>query len=185
MRVLQNETGIPPETLRSWENRHGFPSPARTPGNQRRYTERDLVAIRWLLEQTKHGRGISNAIEILKRHLPDPPPVTPNTSPAKPVESPLSRLTGALRQGDLAAAQTRWDDLVLGLSPLAIGDALLRLHLTSGLDERARAFLLRKATVLLDDAGPDTGDSLVAIITPDASGALLPATVAAAALARS
>lgn len=176
MRILENETGIAPETLRSWEHRHGFPTPARTRGNQRRYSQRDIAAVRWLLEQTRQGHTISSAIAILKRHLPD----HENDGAASPVDE----LAEALEQGDLAAAQTRWDDLVLTLSIPAIGQTLLRLHELPHLPGRARAFLLRKAIVLLDAASPDTGRPPLAIITSGQPDAELPATVAAASLAR-
>lgn len=182
MGVLQKETGIAPETLRTWENRYGFPNPARTHGNHRLYTGRDIVAVRWLMEQTRRGQSIRNAIAFLKRHLPDEE--SEPSDAASIAAPPLDRLTIVLGQGDLAEAQARWDDLVLALSPDAIGRALLRLHQTPGLPERANAFLLRKATVLLDAACPDTGDSPVAIITAGEPDAALPATVAAAALAR-
>lgn len=75
----------------------------------------------------------------------------------------------ALLAGQLDAAQNAWDDIVVALSAGAIGsDVILPAHQrieqavgattgTSPSRDRAHAFLLRKAGVLLDHAGPDAG----------------------------
>lgn len=190
MGAVTQQTGIPAETLRSWERRHGFPDPVRTASNQRRYSGRDITAITWILEQTRAGQSVSTAIEILQRAIAGdglaglPPPGS--TLPTSPRDS----LLDALSSGDLEAAQSNWDDLVIALSPCAIGRALLAIHhdLARSKDApalaTAHAFLLRKATVLLDATLPDVGEPLVALITSGAPLADLPATVLAASLAR-
>ena len=46
---LASRTGLTAGTLRMWETRHGFPAPPRLPGRHRRYTERDVEAVREVL----------------------------------------------------------------------------------------------------------------------------------------
>lgn len=178
MGAVGKQTEIAPETIRSWELRYGFPTPSRTPGNQRLYTARDIVALRWLQEQTRQGNSISSAIAGLKRALPDESPKAGNRAP-----SPMDQVKDALAAGDPSIVQDAWDDLALAVSPQAIGKTLLHLD-TPALSPAAHAFLLRKATVLLDAAMPDTGSIPVAIATSGADESILPATVIAASLAR-
>jgi DNA-binding transcriptional MerR regulator len=200
MGALAKKTGVPADTLRSWERRYGFPTPARTDTNQRRYSERDIAAVRWLRTQTERGQGISEAVAMVKSRLA-PLPVADReglrdsyiaTSQAPPLES----LVEALVTGQLDAAQDAWDDIVIALFPGAIGGSVIlpahrRIEQTPG-DvtgtspslERARAFLLRKATVLLDYAGPDTGQTSFCILTSGIQQDAVPATVLAATLAR-
>ncbi|CAG0999527.1 HTH-type transcriptional repressor CarH [Anaerolineae bacterium] len=60
------KTGITPATLRAWERRYGIPSPQRSPQGYRLYSERDLALIRWLIEQTRLGLNIGQAIQQLR-----------------------------------------------------------------------------------------------------------------------
>lgn len=192
MGVLAEETGVPPDTLRSWERRHGFPAPTRSESNYRLYSERDIVAVTWLREQTDRGQGISEAISMLRRNLPgDEPDETSGPSHVDGVtvahmsDGPFNALANALQTGDLPVAQARWDDLVISLSPAATGVALLRLQQRLKIiTPHVSAFLLRKATVLLDCADPDIGRDLVVILTSGADRDQLPATIIGAELAR-
>lgn len=56
--------GVSPSTLRSWERRHGYPRPSRTPGNHRLYELGELEALRDALSETG---SISSAIEMARR----------------------------------------------------------------------------------------------------------------------
>ncbi|HEV2073023.1 MAG TPA: MerR family transcriptional regulator [Thermomicrobiales bacterium] len=200
MGALAHQTGVPADTLRSWERRYGFPTPARTETNQRRYSERDIAAVRWLRAQKERGQGISEAIAMVTSRLVAGPttaserfPDSFNTSTQTP---PLQGLVEALISGQLDAAQNAWDDIVVALSPGAIGsDVILPAHQrieqtvgattgTSPSRDRAHAFLLRKATVLLDHAGPDAGQISFCILTSGTQEDAVPATVLATALAR-
>ncbi|HVL24325.1 MAG TPA: MerR family transcriptional regulator, partial [Thermomicrobiales bacterium] len=69
MQAVAQQTGVPPDTLRSWERRHGFPAPSRTDSNRRLYSERDIAAITWVRDQTERGQGTNEAIAMLHRHL--------------------------------------------------------------------------------------------------------------------
>ena len=63
-RAVVQRTGVPADTFRAWERRHGLPAPARSPGNQRLYSERDIATISWLKNQTQQGVAISQAVHL-------------------------------------------------------------------------------------------------------------------------
>lgn len=65
-RAVVQRTDVPADTFRAWERRYGLPSPTRTPGNQRLYSERDIAMIAWLRDQTRGGLTISQAIALMQ-----------------------------------------------------------------------------------------------------------------------
>ena len=67
-KAVVQQTGIPAPTLRAWERRYTFLLPGRADNSYRRYSERDIVVIRWLKERVDTGMSISQAIALF-RHL--------------------------------------------------------------------------------------------------------------------
>lgn len=67
-KAVVQQTGIPAPTLRAWERRYTFLSPRRADNSYRRYSERDIVVIRWLKARIDSGMSISQAIALF-RHL--------------------------------------------------------------------------------------------------------------------
>jgi methanogenic corrinoid protein MtbC1 len=65
-RAVVQRTGVPADTFRAWERRYGLPCPARTGGNQRLYSDRDVATIAWLRDRTSSGMTISQAIELYR-----------------------------------------------------------------------------------------------------------------------
>ena len=59
---LERQTGVPAATLRSWEDRHGFPRPQRLEGGHRRYGQRDVVLIEEILRLRASGLSLQAAI---------------------------------------------------------------------------------------------------------------------------
>lgn len=59
---LSERTGIAPATLRMWEARHGFPTPARLQGGHRRYAEHDVEAVRAVSREREQGLSLAAAI---------------------------------------------------------------------------------------------------------------------------
>jgi MerR family transcriptional regulator, light-induced transcriptional regulator len=55
--------GVSPNTLRSWERRHGFPSPDRSPGGHRQYALAEIQALRLTLAET---HNVSSAISLAR-----------------------------------------------------------------------------------------------------------------------
>jgi DNA-binding transcriptional MerR regulator len=62
IRAVERLTSVPAPTLRSWERRYGFPSPARTNTARRLYSDDDIRAIRWVRAQTERGLSVAQAI---------------------------------------------------------------------------------------------------------------------------
>ena len=63
--ALSRRTGVAPDTLRKWEQRYGVLRPDRTPGGQRRYSERDVARVEWLRDRLRDGYRIGEAARIL------------------------------------------------------------------------------------------------------------------------
>lgn len=63
-RVVTRETGLKPDTLRVWERRYGLPSPERSSGGHRLYSERDIAVVKWLMARKREGMTISRAVEL-------------------------------------------------------------------------------------------------------------------------
>ncbi len=58
--ALRTGVGIP--TLRAWERRHGFPAPQRLAGGHRRYTDRDVAAVREVVRERSSGVPVREAL---------------------------------------------------------------------------------------------------------------------------
>ena len=59
---LAERTGVPAATLRSWEDRHGFPRPPRLAGGHRRYQDSDVALIGEVLRLRASGMSLQSAI---------------------------------------------------------------------------------------------------------------------------
>ncbi|MBA2953884.1 MerR family transcriptional regulator [Nocardioides sp. MAH-18] len=59
---LAQRTGVPAATLRSWEARYGFPTPARLAGGHRRYAESDVDRVREVLRHRDAGLALEVAV---------------------------------------------------------------------------------------------------------------------------
>ncbi|HEX6384141.1 MAG TPA: MerR family transcriptional regulator [Anaerolineae bacterium] len=67
MKVVVQETGIKPDTLRAWERRYGVPDPKRTSGGHRVYSQYEIDMLKWLLARQEEGMSISHAVELWKQ----------------------------------------------------------------------------------------------------------------------
>lgn len=63
--IVAETLGIPVPTIRSWERRYGFPSPSRTRGAHRRYTEREIEQLRELRDLITKGLAPREAVRAL------------------------------------------------------------------------------------------------------------------------
>ena len=54
--------------LRSWEQRHGFPRPARLDGGHRRYDEDDIARILRVIDARSEGRSLEASIALATRN---------------------------------------------------------------------------------------------------------------------
>lgn len=90
VKVIVQETGLKPETLRAWERRYGLPRPERSAGRHRLYSRRDIEIIRWLISRQEDGLSISNAVDLwntLESQGNDPLSM-PEFSPTRRQDSP-------------------------------------------------------------------------------------------------
>src|SRR4051794_36836815 len=60
---LAEQTGVAAGTIRMWEQRYGFPEPARTAGGYRVYTEADVAALRRVVAYRSRGLSVPAALE--------------------------------------------------------------------------------------------------------------------------
>ncbi len=64
MKVVVQETGLKPDTLRAWERRYGVPNPERTSGGHRLYSQHEIDLLKWLVARQEEGMSISHAVEL-------------------------------------------------------------------------------------------------------------------------
>jgi MerR family transcriptional regulator, light-induced transcriptional regulator len=67
--ALSRATGVPVDTLRTWERRYGFPKPERTPTGQRRYAARAVERLRFVKQAIDHGHRASSVVPLSERAL--------------------------------------------------------------------------------------------------------------------
>jgi DNA-binding transcriptional MerR regulator len=60
--ALSRATGVPPDTLRTWERRYGFPKPERTDTGHRRYSQATVERLRLVREALQLGHRAANII---------------------------------------------------------------------------------------------------------------------------
>jgi MerR family transcriptional regulator, light-induced transcriptional regulator len=69
---LARQTGVPAATLRSWEDRYGFPRPQRLEGGHRRYAPGDAVLVGQVLRLRESGLSLQAAIGQAAARVTDP-----------------------------------------------------------------------------------------------------------------
>ncbi len=67
-------TGVPANTLRSWERRYGVPEPRRTDAGHRQYDDDDVAQVRRLVALMEAGLSPSEAADQVARAEPAAPP---------------------------------------------------------------------------------------------------------------
>jgi MerR family transcriptional regulator, light-induced transcriptional regulator len=61
--VLSQATGVPVDTLRTWERRYGFPSPiVRTEGSHRRYPAETITTVQLIVRALERGHRASEVV---------------------------------------------------------------------------------------------------------------------------
>lgn len=67
IKAISKMLGIQPGTLRAWERRYQFIAPDRNQSGHRLYTDEHLKILRWLVDKTRQGFTISQAVSLLER----------------------------------------------------------------------------------------------------------------------
>ncbi|WP_028058638.1 DICT sensory domain-containing protein [Candidatus Solirubrobacter pratensis] len=60
---VAEQTGLAAGTIRMWEQRYGFPEPARTPGGYRVYTRQDVITLKRVVAFRGRGLSVPAALE--------------------------------------------------------------------------------------------------------------------------
>jgi DNA-binding transcriptional MerR regulator/methanogenic corrinoid protein MtbC1 len=61
---VSQKTGVPVETLRTWERRYGVPAPKRTPSGHRLYAPEVVQRLRMIAEAVQHGERASRMMRL-------------------------------------------------------------------------------------------------------------------------
>src|SRR3954468_20242612 len=67
--ALARMLGLPPATLRSWEERYGVVVPERSSGSQRLYSRDELDQLRFVCQQMRAGLSAADAHRALAERL--------------------------------------------------------------------------------------------------------------------
>lgn len=108
LKAVVTETGLKPDTLRAWERRYGLPSPDRTGGGHRLYSQRDIELLKWLIQRQDEGMSISRAVRLwrqMEKNGTDPLTESESSAPVPP-STPTSfqnNTLDGLRQGWISA----------------------------------------------------------------------------------
>ena len=95
MKVVVQETGLKPDTLRAWERRYGVPNPQRTAGGHRLYSQAEIDMLKWLVARQAEGLSISHAVELWQQLTDDGvDPAEAYTGEAAPIE-PVAPISGS------------------------------------------------------------------------------------------
>jgi DNA-binding transcriptional MerR regulator len=111
LKAVIKQTGLKPDTLRAWERRYGVPSPERSAGGHRLYSQHDISTIKWLMGRQQEGMSIKQAAELWRQieeqgqdPLRTPMPLT--------TQSPLA-LAPRLVDGTIADLRKNWTNACL------------------------------------------------------------------------
>ena len=88
MATVSRLTGFKPDLLRAWESRHHLLTPARGPGGQRLYSDKDLAVLHSVRALLGEGRSIGEIALLGRRRLAElshgPTPSAPPPGPPPP-----------------------------------------------------------------------------------------------------
>jgi methanogenic corrinoid protein MtbC1 len=115
--ALAQRTGVPPDTLRKWEQRYHILQPDRTAGGQRRYSERDVARVEWLRERLHEGYRIGEAATLLG---------TAGVEPARSSRDHLTAILDSLERGETSEIGLRLDQSFALLGVDETLDAVVR-----------------------------------------------------------
>ncbi|MBN1311080.1 MAG: B12-binding domain-containing protein [Anaerolineae bacterium] len=186
MKVVLQETGLKPDTIRVWERRYGLPRPDRSEGGHRLYSQRDIESIKWLIARQVDGLSISRAVELWNTLIAE------GNDPLQP--PPPAEATITAEKGDLTEMRNAWvsaclvyDEgraervlnesfaaytpesvclgvLMKGLSQ--IGDGWYQGEITVQQEHFASALAMRRLEVLLDAAPPPSRGHRLLVAAP-------------------
>jgi DNA-binding transcriptional MerR regulator len=111
IQTVAEMTGVPASTLRTWEQRYGFPSPDRTASAYRMYSQSDIDRIARIRELCDAGLGPAEAVEQVLEREPGEAGAVPMEEAVVPVGS-ATGLAEALHEAIEAFDPVRTQALV-------------------------------------------------------------------------
>ena len=111
LKAVVQRTGLKPDTLRAWERRYGLPSPERSSGGHRLYSQRDVDTIGWLMARQREGLTISRAVELWEQLQAEGR--DPVRTPPAVAAPPASVLVPQPAGGTVGQWRARWTDACL------------------------------------------------------------------------
>lgn len=177
-RAVEKLTGIPADTFRAWERRHGLPAPARTAGNHRLYSERDIAIITWLKNMTDQGVSISRAVSMARRRLGKAPALRAPDSPAPSVNgSDIGHLQQCLIDA-FSGFDSRYANQIMEealalydvervcfelIQPVLVelGQRWERGEICVAVEHFATSFCMRRLSALFNASQPEIGDTTI------------------------
>ena len=124
LKVVLKETGLAADTLRAWERRYGLPTPNRTAGGHRLYSQRDIETIKWLMKRQDEGLSISRAVDMWNEQLAsglDPLADSAQKSSLAPLALPVQYQSP---DATIDALRTQWIDACLAFNEPAAEQTL-------------------------------------------------------------
>ncbi len=117
IQTVAEMTGVPASTLRTWEQRYGFPAPDRTASSYRMYSQGDIDQIARIRELCEQGLGPAEAMErLLEPAAPEVTKVAQSPGAPAGIAVPMSvsptELGEALQQAIEAFEPERAEGLV-------------------------------------------------------------------------
>ena len=115
-------TSLPPDTLRVWERRYGFPTPERTPGGSRLYSAEEVEVLSLLARAIKSGFRPSEVVGKPRAEierlvaLAGPRAPVASSSPSSTLET-IESVIDALLKDDVAAIQAELRQAAILLGP--------------------------------------------------------------------
>jgi methanogenic corrinoid protein MtbC1 len=166
--ALARATGVPANTLRTWERRYGFPAASRDEAGQRLYASSLVSHVRDVAEAIRHGWRAAQAVEAdresIRHYLASVVTVTRGAAlPSEWIEAVARSDDAALgallgREWDRLGAMPFLEQRLVpffGDLAQAQGDGTLSVHHEHQASERIRGFLSYKWRALSDgSAGP-------------------------------
>lgn len=115
LKAVVQETGLKQDTLRAWERRYGVPSPERTSGGHRLYSQRDIDTLKWLVSRQQEGLSISRAVDLWQRLMDEGKDPVLETEPA--INEPTSsQLAIAATGGNIDKMRQAWIEACLAFN---------------------------------------------------------------------
>lgn len=110
LKVVINETGLTPATIRAWERRYEVLKPKRSTGGHRLYSEEEINLLKWLVARKKEGMSISRAVELWRNQAFEPPVQTEEAS--------IMKATIPINGGTLDEFRRTWVEACLAFNEI-------------------------------------------------------------------